>query len=63
MEQQYTCPYCWQRISTEIDQSVEEQTYTEDCEICCQPIEIHYYVRENIVINFEVRKENGGEWF
>ncbi len=25
-----------------LDLSVAEQTYTEDCEVCCQPIEISY---------------------
>ena len=62
MEQYYTCPYCWQTITTEVDPSVGQQTYVEDCEVCCQPIEIRYRWYENELILFEVRRENGGEW-
>ncbi len=38
----FTCPYCWQSISMILDLSVEEQSYIEDCEICCRPIQISY---------------------
>ncbi len=40
----FTCPYCWQQISMVLDLSVEEQTYVEDCEVCCRPIQIGYKV-------------------
>ncbi|WP_143960577.1 CPXCG motif-containing cysteine-rich protein [Litoribacter populi] len=36
----FTCPYCFSNISALIDTSVAAQTYIEDCEVCCQPIEI-----------------------
>ena len=42
----YMCPYCWQWIDTIIDLSIAEQTYLEDCEVCCRPIEIHYCLTE-----------------
>ena len=29
-----------------LDLSVEEQTYIEDCEVCCRPIQI-FYTTEN----------------
>lgn len=32
------CPYCWETIEILIDQSVPDQTYTEDCSVCCHPI-------------------------
>lgn len=25
-----------------LDSSIEEQTYVEDCEVCCRPIQIGY---------------------
>ena len=46
MQRIYTCPYCWQWIETTIDVSILEQTYLEDCEVCCRPIEIHYCLSE-----------------
>ena len=35
------CPYCGELVTVLIDCSVEEQTYIEDCEVCCQPMNIH----------------------
>lgn len=55
MEHFFTCPYCWQRISFVLDPSVTEQTYVEDCEVCCRPIEVRYVVREGEVSEFEAR--------
>jgi transcription elongation factor Elf1 len=36
----FQCPYCWEQISMLLDASIAKQTYIEDCEICCNPIEI-----------------------
>ncbi|WP_372973160.1 CPXCG motif-containing cysteine-rich protein [Muriicola sp.] len=35
----FQCPYCWKEISVLLDTSVGQQTYVEDCEVCCNPIE------------------------
>lgn len=39
LEHAFTCPYCWETISMLLDHSVS-QTYIEDCEVCCNPIEV-----------------------
>ncbi len=39
-----TCPWCWETISVEIDLSAGGQRYVEDCQVCCQPIEITFEV-------------------
>ena len=36
----FQCPYCWEEISMLLDASVSQQTYIEDCEVCCNPIQI-----------------------
>ncbi|MFS4418191.1 CPXCG motif-containing cysteine-rich protein [Maribacter sp. 2307ULW6-5] len=36
----FQCPYCWEEISMLLDPSVHRQTYIEDCEVCCNPIEL-----------------------
>jgi len=38
IESSIHCPYCGERISVMIDDSVPEQQYTEDCQVCCRPI-------------------------
>ncbi len=38
-----------------LDTSVKAQTYVEDCEVCCPPIEVRYTVKNDEVRNFEAR--------
>lgn len=40
LEQFFTCPYCWENISMLLEKSIYKQTYIEDCEVCCNPIQI-----------------------
>lgn len=44
IEHFYMCPHCGEDISTLIDLSVDEQTFIEDCSVCCRAIEINYAV-------------------
>lgn len=32
------CPYCGESIEIQIDDSMGEQDYFEDCSVCCRPI-------------------------
>jgi len=34
-----SCPYCGEQFDTQLDLSAGSQRYTEDCQVCCQPIE------------------------
>ena len=34
------CPYCGERFETAVDLSAGPFSYVEDCQICCQPIEL-----------------------
>ncbi len=55
LEHMFECPYCGARISMLIDLSVEEQKYIEDCEVCCNPIEVAVRVHADALVAFEVR--------
>ncbi len=55
MEHFFTCPYCWQEISMVLDTSVTTQTYVEDCEVCCNPIEVHYAIEDDALLDFTAR--------
>jgi hypothetical protein len=35
-----TCPHCWETITLFVDLSVSEQTYVEDCSVCCRPMTV-----------------------
>ena len=40
----YECPYCGEEVETTLDLSGGDQTYIEDCQVCCQPwrVSVHY---------------------
>lgn len=52
MEQEFTCPYCWEAISMLLEFSVSE-TYIQDCEVCCNPIEVKTQWDEDTLVTFE----------
>jgi hypothetical protein len=52
MEHFFQCPYCWETISMILDSSVENQTYIEDCEVCCNPIEVNPIFEQTELIAF-----------
>ncbi len=38
-----------------LDTSVDQQTYIEDCEVCCRSVEVSYSVADDKVVHFEAR--------
>ena len=52
MEYSFTCPHCGEEISVVLDLSVQRQSYIEDCEVCCRPIEIRYAVEDGALVEF-----------
>jgi len=34
------CPYCAETILVRVDLSAGSQSYVEDCQVCCQPIQL-----------------------
>lgn len=44
------CPYCGERIEVVVDCSVPEQSYFEDCFVCCRPILIEASVGDAGVV-------------
>jgi len=38
-----------------LDLSVRRQTYIEDCEVCCKPIEITYSFEDDELVSFYAR--------
>ncbi len=53
LEHSFQCPYCWEEISMLLDSSVSKQIYIEDCEICCNPIEIHVSFEDHELTSFQ----------
>ncbi|WP_213521422.1 CPXCG motif-containing cysteine-rich protein [Nonlabens sp.] len=53
IEHFFTCPHCWQEISMLLDPAYS-QTYVEDCEVCCNPIELKVIFEEGELASFDV---------
>ena len=51
--QVFTCPHCGERISMVLDLSAGYQRYIEDCEVCCNPVEITYEAEEGVIVSFQ----------
>ena len=51
------CPYCGEPIELVIDCSVSEQSYVEDCFVCCRPMIVNVYCDEEVV-SVSVNAEN-----
>ena len=48
----FQCPYCWEEISMLVDTSQPHQNYVEDCEVCCNPIQITAISEYDMVTKF-----------
>ena len=56
-EKKFLCPYCRAEISVFLDPSVDKQRYYEDCEVCCNAIEISYEFSNGELSFFEAACE------
>jgi len=58
IEQFIHCPYCGESISVMIDDSITEQQYTEDCQVCCRPMVMDVAVGHDGSVRVRARSEN-----
>jgi hypothetical protein len=54
-----TCPYCWEPLEITLDLSVPEQDYIEDCQVCCQPIQIVYVSHAGKLLSLDAKRSDG----
>ena len=52
------CPYCGEPIDLILDTSVAHQTYIEDCQVCCRPMQVSVTVATDGFIDLQIRNEN-----
>ena len=57
-EKESYCPYCGESISLLIDNSIENQEYVEDCQVCCSPILISVEIDHDGNIFINTKREN-----
>jgi hypothetical protein len=44
---EFLCPYCSECIGTSVELTGESHSYIEDCQVCCQPLEISLEIGQN----------------
>jgi hypothetical protein len=52
--QDATCPHCWETINLTLDLSIPEQSYIEDCPVCCKPMRVSYSSADGELAEFSV---------
>lgn len=52
----FTCPYCGAQISMVFEELYGHQTYIEDCEVCCNPIQISYEVEDGVITHVDASR-------
>jgi len=54
VEKKFKCPYCFEKISMILDVSIDgSQSYIEDCEVCCRPIQVNFSVENYKLVAFQ----------
>lgn len=53
LEHFFQCPYCLAEISMLVDPSISSQEYIEDCEVCCNPIELKIKIEDSEIVLFD----------
>ena len=54
IEQSIHCPFCGESISILLDLSAGGQSYIEDCQVCCRPIQITFETDDELLSGIQV---------
>ncbi len=58
-EYAFACPYCFVEISIRVDYTAgRRQSFTTDCETCCQPIAVRLEVKDGEITGFSAEQES-----
>ncbi|MEE3233835.1 MAG: CPXCG motif-containing cysteine-rich protein [Candidatus Latescibacterota bacterium] len=57
-ELEINCPYCGEFFSIVVECFVGNQSYIEDCYVCCRPVGLFMKIGEEGSVSVEARREN-----
>lgn len=49
-----TCPHCWETINLTLDLSEPQQSYIEDCPVCCKPMTVSYSAADGEITELRI---------
>jgi transcription elongation factor Elf1 len=53
-ERRISCPYCAEKMEVVLDLSGGSQSYIEDCQVCCQPMQIRFEADDDELLELQV---------
>lgn len=57
-ETQVYCPYCGEPLTLLLDDGDSDVDYTEDCQVCCQPMIVSVFAQGDGDLCANVRRED-----
>jgi transcription elongation factor Elf1 len=55
-EKFFTCPFCGESISMVLEELYGAQSYVEDCQVCCNPIQISFDVEDGEIVDIRAER-------
>jgi hypothetical protein len=52
------CPSCGEPSALEVETSIPEQSYFEDCPVCCRPMEVFVRCRPGEVLSLSITADD-----
>ena len=56
IERRIHCPFCAQALDVWLDLSAGDQSYVEDCRVCCRPMLLSFTVAEGEIADLRVEQ-------
>ena len=53
VESTVICPSCWEETTVLVDVSADEHTVIEDCQVCCNPMELTLTIEDGELVSIE----------
>lgn len=52
-ERAVICPSCWEETNVLVDLSAGDQTMIEDCQVCCNPMQLTLTVEDGELVSID----------
>lgn len=56
LDRKIGCPYCGETMEIVLDLSAGSQSYVEDCQVCCQPMQVSFAAEDDELQSIQVER-------
>lgn len=57
VERRIHCPFCGESMHILIDTSAGDQSYIEDCQVCCRPMRVDFTCDDSEILSLHVSSD------